>query len=310
MAGSRCKECNRFIKAKYAYGTGLCYRCYKQSGGNTMIKKVNTGFRKVVHTPRTVRENPSMQGKLSGRDNAIFLKNRYQQELDATWTAIINMVHWLERRNSELKKQYSKVPKLKKDIEAHEEERAKAYTNLGNVLKKETDFEEKMWDKTLKGRKVKSITVKQKFKDSDIDEMRYDSMMDYLKSYPEYASKSTFKRVLDKIDKVESEIRDIKKKYNEAVSEYNANLYEFEITIKKVDDKFGAYDHLKKEAEEKLYRTRYNKGFLSKLRSEQKKAEANIDIISHRTEQFRNTLNIIKSEHSGTQRTQFKEVEY
>ena len=46
------------------------------------------------------------------------------------------------------------------------------------------------------------------------------------------------------------------------------------------------------------------------IKTEQKKAEANIDIISHRTEQFRNTLNIIKSEHSGTQRTQFKEVEY
>ena len=268
------------------------------------------GFKHVSHAPKKVNENPTIVGGFSGRNDAVFLKNKYQEELDKTWDAIINMVHYLETKNSELKEIYSKVPGIKKNIEAHQKERVELYTNLSNVLTKETDFEDKMWKTTQVGRKVKSITVKQKFKDSDVDEMRYDSMLEYLKQYPEYASKSTFKKILEKIEQKESEIRRETEKYNNLISEYNFRLNNFEKDIKKAEDKFDAYGRIKKEAEEKLKSARYNKSILNRFRSEQAKSEANLDLLHHRVDQFENTLSIIKSEHSQNKRKMFVDLEH
>ena len=266
------------------------------------------GFKYARHEPRTVREKPTLAGTLSGRNDAIFLKNKYQNELDSTWSAIINMIHFIETRNQELKEVHSRIPQIKRNVEAHQQERADLYTNLNNVLKKETDFEKVMWNKTQEGRKGKSITVKQKFNDSDIDEVRFDSMLDYLKQYPEYASKSTFRKILDKIEEKEREIRKETENYNRIVSDYNFKLSAFEVLITKAEDKFQAYDTIKKEGEKKLSEQRYNKGFLNRFRSEQKKAEANLDLLSHRTDQFRNTLDIIKAEHSENSRKKFAEI--
>ena len=176
------------------------------------------------------------------------------------------------------------------------------------MLNKETNFEEKMWGKTQAGRKVKSITLKQKFNDSDIDEMKFDSMMDYIKQYPDYASKSTFRKILDKIEEKEREIRKETEYYNRSIADYNFKLSAFEVLITKADDKFQAYDAIKKEGEKRLSELRYNTSFLNIFRSEQKKAEANLDLLSHRVDQFKNTLSIIKAEHSETSRKKFTEI--
>lgn len=264
-------------------------------------------------TPRNdkiVDENPSMTGALTGRNDAIFLKNKYQKELEWTWCAIVNMVHYLESRSTDLKYAYSKIPTLKKNIEAHQKERAELYTNLGNLLTKETNFEEKMWKTTQNGRKVKSITIKQKFKDSDVDEMRYDSMMDFFKQYPEYTSKSSFKKVLEKIDEKQREIRRVTEDYNRAISDYNFKLSPFMKDIKKAEAKFNDYEKIKAEAEQKLSELPYHRSILNKFRSEKSKAEAKLDILHHRIDQFKDTLEIIKGEHSEYQGKKFVEIEH
>ena len=275
----------------------------KYVGGENMAATKNTGS-------KVVDETPSLIGTITGRNDAIFLKNKYQEELDKTYSSIVEMTHYLDTKNGELKEIWSKIPAVKKNIEAHQKERADLYTNLGNVLTKETNFEDKMWQTTQKGRKANTMIIKQKFNDSDVDEMRYDSMMDYLKQYPEYASKSTFKKILDKIEQKEGEIRKETEKYNDHVSDYNFRLNNFEKDIKKAEDKITAYSTIKKEAEGKLADARYNKSFLKAFRSERSKAEANLDLLSHRVEQFRNTLEIIKSEHSQNKRKAFTDMEF
>ncbi len=265
-------------------------------------------FKKAPHG--TTRQVPTSGTIISGKPDAIFLRNKYQTELDNAHASIVNMVHYIEDENKELKEVYNRAQGLKRDIEAHEKERANLYDSLGNLLNKETDFEKKMWETTQKGRKVKSVTIKQKFKDSDIEEMRYDSMLEYLKQYPEYASKSTFKKITEKIDEKEREIRFAKKSYHYAVSRYNHLLSLFEKNLTKADDKFVAYDKVLQEGEKKLSETRYRKSMFYKLASEKTKAEVNLDTLQHRVEQFRHTLDIIKREHSQNKSREFVEMEY
>ena len=138
--------------------------------------------------------------------------------------------------NHKLKYALSDAQKFKKDIIADEEEKVKLYESLGNLLNKETNFEKEMWNTTQKGRKVKSITIKQKFKDSDIDTARFDAMQDYLKQYPEYASKSSFRTILNKIGEIEEGIKLTKKKYNEEVSRVLRELAYFPRNIMEAED--------------------------------------------------------------------------
>jgi hypothetical protein len=276
----------------------------QNTGGDSKM-----GFERIpFNTTKTIQ--PKGSNLLTGRPDAIFLRNKYQKELDNAWASVVNMVHYVEEESQKLRDAYSRAQGLKQDIKAHEAERSDLYESLGNLLTKETNFEDKMWQTTQKGRKVKSVTVKQNIKESDVDEMRFDSMMDYIKQYPEYSSKSSFKKILDKIDQKEGEIRQAKKMYNDAVSKYNYYLSFFEKHIQKAEDKFVAYDNLLKEGKDKLDNCRYRKSMFYKMASEEVKAEVNLDIINHRVDQFKNTLEILKGEFVQNQRKTFVEMEY
>ncbi len=259
------------------------------------------------NSTRQVEEKGSW---LTGRPEAIWVRNKYQTELDNSHSAVVNMVHYCEEKNEELKSAYNFAQGIKRNIDAHMSERASAFDSLNNLLNKETKFEEGMWKTTQKGRKVKSITVKQKFKESDVDEMRFDSMLEYLKQYPEYASKSSFRKILDKIEEKEREIRHAKQEYHKAVSNYNHLLSMFATYIQKAQDKIDVYEKILTEGEKKLASTRYVKSVFFKLASEKTKSEVTLDTLQHRIKQFSNTLDLIKKDHAQNKGKEFVEMEY
>jgi hypothetical protein len=278
-------------------------------GKNTRGEKNMPPTKTTIET-KIVNKKSTIITKLTGQDDAIYQKNRHQAQLETIWEEITGTVNFLNAKNNELTEIYANVPAIKKNIEAHQKERASLYENLNNVLTKENKHEWDMWKTTQTGRKVKSITVKQKFKDSDVDEMRYDSMMEFFDKYPEYSSKSSFKKILDKIEQKESEIRMENEKYTHLIAEYTALLGTFGINIQKADDKISAYKKLKNEAEDKIRNLPYNKSFLNKFRSEQAKTEANIDVLHHRLDEFETTLNIIKSQHAQYKKKMFVDMDY
>ena len=53
-----------------------------------------------------------------------------------------------------------------------------------------------MYKEVSKAQAAKSIKIKQRMVSSD-NEMRFASMMKYLDKYPEYQSKSSFKKIVD-----------------------------------------------------------------------------------------------------------------
>lgn len=273
----------------------------KYTGGETMPDK----------RPKTVEHRPSIIGRITGENNAKFLKNQYQTILDERLGEIQEYTRYLEVKSGELKDVWAKIPAVKKNIEAHEKERAQLYSSLENILTKETNFEHKMWQTTQKGRKVKSITVKNKFKDSDVDEMRYDSMMDYLEQYPKYHSKSSITEIVSNIKQKESDIRKETEKYNALISDYNFRINTFEKDIQKGEDKFEAYNKVRKEAEDKVNNTSYRKGIFRYIQSEEEKAKISLDLFDHqRIDQYKNTMNRIKEEFFGDKKKIFTDMPY
>ncbi len=257
------------------------------------------------------RPTPTDKGnRITGSDDALFLKKRYQQELDNANMAIVNHVHRLEEKTTRTKQLLNDAERLKHDIQVHQDERNDLYNSLGNLLNKETDFEKGMWQTTQKSAKVNNIHINQRFKESDVDEMRFSSMLDYLRQYPIYASKPTFKAILEHIQQKEREIRYKKENYNRSVSLYNTEVLEFEKELQKTDDKFSAYEKILKEGMEKLDGCRYKKSIFFKLANEETKHKVSLDILDHRVEQFRNTWEIIKREYAQNTGKTFTTIEY
>ncbi len=257
------------------------------------------------------------KGVLSGRKDTAFLRNRYQTELDNANASVVDMVHYCEDQNKELKQAFNKAQGIKASISAHEKERESAYESLGNLLNKETDFEKVMHKETTgmytevsKNQSANNVKIKQRMVNSD-NEMRFASMMKYLEKYPEYQTKSSFKKILDKIEEKEREIRNAKIDYNKAVSRYHDLLQAFKIYIQKAKDKIKVYHDLLGEGQKRIDETRYKRGVIYKLfTSERKRQEVTLDTLKHRIPQFENTLKIIDEELSQYEGRKFVELDY
>lgn len=267
-----------------------------------------------MNTTRKVNGENSIVGKISGRSDAIFFRNKYQTELDNANVAIVTHVHYLEDKQKELKGAFDNSQRLKKNIDAHLDEQKTLYENLENLLANEKGHEKEMWFETLKSRiqemKDKNITVIPKIKDSDVESMNIGSSLDHPKQYPDSKIKDRYQKILNDIEWKEKEIRKERESYNGAVSTYNFFLTPFEKNIQKAEDKFTAYDKILQEGTKRLNECRYSGSFFHKFSSEKSKDEISIDTLSHRVEQFRNTLDIIKRNLSQYETKKFVEMQY
>lgn len=141
-----------------------------------------------------------------------------------------------------------------------------------------------------------------------VDEVRFNAMQDYLDKYPEYASKSSFKKILEEISKIESGIKETKKKYNEQVSIILRELAYFPRVIMEAEDKIKRFNDTLKEATEKLKNMRYLKSIFYKLSSEREKMKVNIHTLYYRVEEYEKTIKKLKEEVEKTKRQGLEET--
>jgi hypothetical protein len=247
---------------------------------------------------------------LTGKKDAIAIKEEYQQALDYTHDQIKKKVKWLYGMNHKLKDNLALVQRYKKDIVADEEEKKELYATLNNLLVKETDFEKEMLKTSQKGKKNTKVILKPKIKDSDVDNFRINAVQEYLDKYPEYASKSSFKKILDKITEIENGIKGTKKKHNQAVSEVMRELAYWPRNLMEAEDLVKRFKQQLKEAIEKLNKMRYLRSIVYRLSSEKEKMKVNIHTLYYRTDEMENTIKKFSEEVAKAKRQDLEEMEY
>jgi len=245
---------------------------------------------------------------ITGKQDAIAIKEEYQRALDYSHERVKNKIDWLYGMNHKLKDNLASAQKLKKDILADEDEKVKLYSSLNNLLNKETNFEKEMMKTSQKGRKTSSVKINPRFK--DVDEVRFNAMQDYLDKYPEYASKSSFKNILSKISEIEAGIKDTRKNYNRAVSEVLRELSYFPRNIMEAEDLVKRFKDQLKEGNEKLKKMRFLKSFVYKLSSEKEKMKVNIHTLYYRIEEYEKSIQKLKEEVEKAKRQDLEEMEY
>lgn len=228
---------------------------------------------------------------VTGKQDAIAIKEEYQKAPDYSHEKVKSNVEHLYEMNHKLKYAKAEAKKFKENMVADEEEKAKLYESLGNLLKQETNFEKEMMKVSQKGRKATTIKIKNK----DVDDVNV-AMRDYLDKYPEFASKSSFKRILDRISEIEQGIKDTKKKYNEQVSIVFRELEYFPRVIMESEDKINVFRKQLEEGKEKLKNMRYLKSVFYKLSSEKEKMKVNIHTLYYRMDEYEKTIQQLKKE--------------
>lgn len=246
---------------------------------------------------------------ITGKKDAIAIKEEYQKALDYSHNAVKEQIGVLYSMNHKLKWGLSEIQKFKKDMSTDEEERIRLYTELNNILNKEKNFEKEMMQISQKGKKA-NVTIKPKFKDSDIDDLRINAMQEYLDKYPEYASKSTFKKILDKISEIENGIKHTKKEYNRAVTDVLRELAYFPRNINNAEDKVKRFKDQLREAREKLSKMRFLRSIAYRLASEREKMKVNIHTLYYKIEDYEHVINDLKEEVAKAKRQDLEEMEY
>lgn len=239
---------------------------------------------------------------ITGKESAITVKDEYQKALDYAHEKVKSNVKHLYEMNHKLKYAKADAKKFKDNMLADEEEKTKLYESLGNLLNKETDFEKIMLKISQKGKKSANIKIKNK----DVEDVNV-AMRDYLDKYPEYATKSSFKRILDRISEIEEGIKNTKKRYNEQVSIVLRELEYFPRVIMEAEDKISVFRKQLKEGTEKLSHMRYLKSMLYKLSSEKEKMKVTIHTLYYRIDEYERTVKQLKKEVEETKEQYSKE---
>jgi len=247
---------------------------------------------------------------ITGKKDATFVKDKYQKVLDHSHKKVKDKVKWLYKMNRKLKDFLGDVQKYKNDLIADEDERRESYSALQNLLSSEKDFEKEMMTLSKKGSGNRNVTIKPKFKDSDIDDLRINAMQEYLDKYPEYASKSTIKKILDKISEIESGIKRTKKTYNTAVSNVLKELAYFPRNLMEAENLVKKFNNLLEEAKEKTQNMRYVRSPLYKIASEKEKTKVTIETLYYKMDEFEATINKIKEETISVKKQNLEELEF
>ena len=240
--------------------------------GKTDEKEYGLKNKSNVDEPVAFKVRPEKVGIvdrfITKRSGAIFEKRQHEDKLNELWKEFDETIEKIKSEDKIIKKARTDIPGLEKTLGVAREEWTESLTDLGNLINKTTTHEIGMWDITQKSRRTKGLKVNQKFKDSDIDEIRFNNMMDYIKQYPELQTQKVIERAIQKIDEKRNKIigdNPTQKELDMVKSSYNLSLDNFEELVGDAEINLNEFEKEIKEAEEKVNNSPYNKGKFGKL---------------------------------------------
>jgi len=168
---------------------------------------------------------------------------------------------------------------------------------------------------TQSAKQGKEMRIKQKFHKSDVDEMNFNSMMDYIKQYPELQSSRDIDKGAQSLESKREEMIREQKVFEEAKLKYNYTLNTFESLTEKAEAYLNEFEKYILEAEEKVNNSRYNKnalvGGLRILQTELEQQATRLNLLPYRgkLQDRKAVLKRIKDKLSLFQRKKWEDVE-
>jgi len=184
--------------------------------------------------------------------NAKYWKDHLQNELNKRWEIFDKNLSGLTSEWEGFKKTHMEIAEVGNNVETYKREWDESLTSLGNLLNKNTNHEKIMWEETQKTRGIRDMKITQKFKESDVDEMRFNNMMDYIEKYPELQAQRTIEKLVENVKDKRNDIIEAEKQYREKIKNVNVFLNTVKSKLEKVDHQLIAFESFRKDAEKKI----------------------------------------------------------
>ncbi len=211
------------------------------------------------------KESAGLWSRLFHTRDAPYWAALFQTEVNTRWDIFNNNLENFSREWETFKETSIEISETADNLESVREEWQESLTSLSNLLNKNTIHEKEMWDKTQKNMRMKGLKVHQKFKDSDVDEVRFNNMTDYIKQYPELQSQRTIDRSVDNVKEKRQEVLNAERLYNEKIKKVNTYLNTAKSKLQRMDHQLKSFKVIRTEGKKKL--DEMQKKFLSKLTS-------------------------------------------
>lgn len=258
-------------------------------------------------------EKADLVGRLTGRPSAIYLKKRYEDKLNEIWKEFDTTMEKIESQNTKFDEIDTTIPGLKKTLQIAKEEWVESLTSLENLLKKTMHHEWNMWSKTQESRKMRVQKNAPRLKYSDVDEMNFNSMTDFIEKYPELQSQKDVGRSMNAVDEKRKSVIGAQKELDKAISERNLIVSTFEKLTQKAEDNLGTFEELINEAEEKVNKSRYNTSKIrNPLATEYERDATKLELLPYKgkLKERKSVLKRVQGQHSKYERKDFVEMEH
>lgn len=244
---------------------------YKHLSFNTTVTIASSGF----------------IGKLTGKNDMIYFRNRYQRELDNAWAALMNMAHHIEDSddyNQTVQRTFA-IAKYRGDVDDKKKENAARYKEMYKCIANDQAFEERMWkihQEMYKYSDNKLITSHSIYNKN----MTTEAVKQYVIQYPTVQTTNN----LEGIKEMERSLKEVRAEFRQNISILRSYFEHFKLDLGKLECKRKVYDDIKNEGEKRLASCRYNGSIFYNLSSEESKQSLYLDTITHRIAQVDSTI--------------------
>jgi len=256
--------------------------------------------------------------RLTGSEEAIVLRNKYQTELDNANAALINQVHHTENENRrKVLDYYHQSQALKEDIKARQAERTALIDELKSQIDKERGQEFRMWQQSPQGLRIKTTQgVRSDASQAGIGNVGNISpspVLKFLEQYPKLASTPFIREMLDRVERLEGEIRRKAESYHQSVARFNRELPFYEKNVLKCQENLTRYHKILDEGNDKINNCRYvnhGKGLYFRLLSQKEKDNIILQTLPHVTEKWESMIALFEKDLDQYQSHSFIELSY
>lgn len=262
---------------------------YKFNGDNMTGKH----FKKLSFNQTEQIKQGGLFGRLTGRNDLIYLRNKYQTEIDNSWAALMNMAHYLETNNDTIQTivLYNDLVATLGQVKDMERKARISYDKIFNCIKLDQDYSERMWKIHQEMYKVTSsgtVNVSTSFENINVS---HEAVRKYVERYPRVEIRND----VNEIKNIENEIVAKKNSFRKNKALLRDYFEQFKLELIKCESKLDAYNKVLNEGKLKITECRFKNSFLYSLMTAEDKAALEIDTLKHRIDQVERTIVHYKS---------------
>jgi len=263
-------------------------------------------------TPPTTK-GTGLLGRISRREEATSLRNKYQTELDNANAAVVNEVHHVERESRKVTLDYfNQAQALKADIKTRLTERKALFDILDTQIEKERGHEYEMFKIKPQGTNVTADRLSGEVRIGGLGSVGIvnTAPLRFLKQYPTMASTPFIRDIIGKIEIKESEVRRKAESYHQAIAGFNRSIPDYKTHVMKCEDNLARYRKILAEGSDLINNCSYVKSAWFRMLSQKEKDAILLRTLPHTTEKWEHLIEEFKNDLSQWQAQPLTELEY